>query len=273
VTQRLDDVVVLVTGGTRGIGRALAEGLADAGAFVELVARDKDELAQAVEAIGPARCAATAADLGTEEGLAAVVAAVGTRHERLHGLINNAATSRLTPLEGGDHRMASWDRVLRLNVTVPFLLTVELLPLLVAGAPSRVINIGSIDGLRVPEHDAFAYAASKAGLHHLTEMLAAKLGARGVRVNAIAPSLFQTRMSAERLDGKLPHMAALNPLGRVGAADDVVGLVSFLLGPHSDFVNGAVIPLDGGVRTRTVPFGAMSQLLDEEQFEKVVHLR
>ena len=169
--------------------------------------------------------------------------------------------------------MGSWDRVMRLNVTVPFLLTVELLPLLMAGERSRVINIGSIDGLRVPEHDAFAYASSKAALHHLTQMLAGKLGPRGVRVNAIAPCLFQTRMSAERLDGKVPQMAALNPLGRVGQSDDILGLVDFLLSPQSDFVNGAVIPLDGGVSTRTVPFGAMSQLLDEDQFLKVVDLR
>ena len=263
---------MLITGGTRGIGRILAEGLAGSGAFVEVVARDKDELAETVAAIGADRCATTAADLNTEEGLAVVVEAMKARHGELHALINNAATSRITPLDG-EHRLGSWDRVLRLNVTVPFLLTAELLPLLEARSGGRVVNIGSIDGLRVPEHDAFAYASSKAALHHLTQMLAAKLGRRGVRVNAIAPCLFETRLSAERLDGKVDQMAALNPLGRVGAAGDIVGLVQFLLSPQSDFVNGAVIPLDGGVSTRTVPFGAMSQLLTEEQFRKVVDLR
>lgn len=264
---------MLITGGTRGIGRILAEGLAAAGAYVEVVARHEAELKETVEAIGAERCGATVADLGTEEGLAAVLDGLTARHGALDALINNAATSRITPLDGGDHRMGSWDRVLRLNVTVPFLLTVGLLPLLRAANRGCVVNIGSIDGLRVPEHDAFAYASSKAALHHLTQMLAAKLGPRGVRVNAIAPSFFQTRMSAERVDGKVGRMAALNPLGRVGEERDILGLVEFLLSPQSDFISGAVIPLDGGVSKRTVPFGAMSELLDEEQFHKVVHLQ
>jgi NAD(P)-dependent dehydrogenase (short-subunit alcohol dehydrogenase family) len=154
--------------------------------------------------------------------------------------------------------MAQWDRVLRLNVTVPFLLTQQLLPLLTrsataTGSPGRVVNIGSIDGLRAPEHDAFAYAASKAALHHLTQMLAPKLGRCGVLVNALAPSAFETRMSQQgALGDRTDDMAAANPLGRIGQPDDIVGAVVFLASDESGYVNGAVIPVDGGISKRTV---------------------
>ncbi len=159
--QALAGRTAAVTGGTRGIGRILADGLAEHGAFVEIVARKEAEIAETVAAIGRERCRGTVADLASEDGLAAFVAAVREHHDHLDLLVNNAATSRLTPLAAPDHRMTQWDRVLRLNVTVPFLLTQQLLPLLThsasaTGSPGRVVNIGSIDGLRPPEHDAFA---------------------------------------------------------------------------------------------------------------------
>ena len=122
----------------------------------------------------------------------------------------------------------------------------------------------------MPEHDAFAYAASKAALHHLTEMLAPKLASHGVVVNALAPSAFRTRMSAERLGEGIEHMAAVNPLGRLGEAADIVGVVTFLASSDSAFVNGAVIPLDGGTRLRTFPFAAMSRVLDDATFLRIV---
>jgi NAD(P)-dependent dehydrogenase (short-subunit alcohol dehydrogenase family) len=266
---------VLITGGTRGIGRMLACRLAADGAFVEIVGRSRDALDETIAELGPDRGAAIQADIATEEGLDAVVAAVAGRHDRLDVLINNAATSRFSPLDSTDHSLATWDKVLRLNVAAPFLLTVRLLPLLTKGwtigdPRRRVINIGSIDGMRAPEHDAFAYAASKAALHHLTEMLAPKLAPRGVLVNALALSAFETWLSTERLGGKTELMAAVNPLDRLGGPDDIAGAVAFLMSEQSAFVNGAVIPVDGGTRNRTVPFSSMSRELDRDQFLRII---
>ena len=277
-TRELDAArgrTVLITGGTRGIGRMLAERLACEGAFVEVVGRSREALDETVAAIGASRCAGIQADLADETGVDEVVRAVATRHARLDALVNNAATSRFSPIDAASHTMSTWDKVLRLNVAVPFLLTVRLLPLLArswtnGGPRSRVINIGSIDGMRAPEHDAFAYAASKAALHHLTEMLAPKLAPRGVLVNALALSAFETWLSSERLGDKTELMAAVNPVGRLGEADDIAGIVTFLLSEQSAFVNGAVIPVDGGTRNRTMPFGALSRVVDRDQFLRVV---
>ena len=266
---------ILVTGATRGIGEMLAVGLTRHGAHVELVARSAALLDDLVERLGPERVSATVADLSTEEGVDAVVNAVSGRHGHLDALVNNAATSRITPIDSVEHELATWDRIFRLNVAVPFVLTVRLLPLLarartITGDAGRVVNIGSIDGLRPPEHDAFAYAASKAALHHLTQMLAPQLARRDVLVNALALSAFRTRLSEERLDGVLPHMTAANPLGRLGEPDDIVGIVAFLCSAASAFVNGAVIPLDGGMRNRTLPVHALARELDADQFARIV---
>jgi NAD(P)-dependent dehydrogenase (short-subunit alcohol dehydrogenase family) len=118
------------------------------------------------------------------------------------------------------------------------------------------VNIGSIDGLRPPEHDAFAYAASKAALHHLTQMLAPRLGPRGVVVNALALSAFHGKMSEELRAGRVATLTNANPLGRLGEAADIVGTVLFLMSDDSAFINGAVIPLDGGIRNRPLSYGS-----------------
>ena len=240
--------VVLVTGGTRGIGRMIAEGLIERGAQVEIVARREDEIAEASAALGP-NCTGVVADLATSEGLDAVVAGLHARHRSIDGIVHNAATSRFSPLDEPDATFERWDKVFRLNVTVPFLLTARLLPLLEASTVgARVIAIGSIDGIRPPMHDAHAYAGSKAALHHVVQMLAPKLGRRGVRINVLAPSAITSRMSQDLLSGREEDLARLNPLGRLGERHDIVGAIAFLLSPDSDFVNGAVIPLDGAVR-------------------------
>jgi NAD(P)-dependent dehydrogenase (short-subunit alcohol dehydrogenase family) len=229
----------------------IAEGLADAGWFVELAARREPAVDETVAAIGPDRCHGTAVDLTDEDWMSRFVDGVATRHDGVELLVNNAGTSRITPIDG-EHTMARWDRVLRLNVSVPFLLTIRLLPLLeaswqISGQRARVVNIGSVDGLRPPEHDAYAYAASKAALHHLTKMLAPKLGPRGVLVNTLAPSIFRGRLAEALGNGREDDYARLNPTGRIGEPADMVGAVLFLASEQSSFVNGAVIPLDGGV--------------------------
>jgi NAD(P)-dependent dehydrogenase (short-subunit alcohol dehydrogenase family) len=110
-----------------------------------------------------------------------------------------------------------------------------------------VVNVGSIDGLRVPLMPTYAYSASKAGLHHLTRVLAKELGPRGVTVNAVAPGPFQTKMMAETLRRFGDEIAAAAPLGRIGRPDDMVGATLFLAGRAGAYVTGAVLPVDGGL--------------------------
>ncbi|MFF2083382.1 SDR family oxidoreductase [Nocardia sp. NPDC058176] len=242
---------VVVTGGGRGIGRMISEGLLRAGATVYISSRKQDELdaaAAELAALGAVR--AVPADLGTEQGIATLVAAVRADTDRLHALINNAGANWGAPFE--EFPAAAWDRVLAVNLTGVFGLTQALAPLLRAAStatdPARVVNIGSIDGLRAPGRgfNNFSYSASKAGVHILTQQLAAEL-APDVLVNAVAPGLFPSKMTAGLLRGGEDAIAAGIPVRRIGRPDDIAGVIEFLLGPASTYIAGAVIPVDGGV--------------------------
>ena len=142
---------------------------------------------------------------------------------------------------------AGWDKVLDLNLKTPFFLTRAFLPLLEAAGtaddPARVINVGSIDGLRVPEFSTYSYSASKAGLHQLTRVLARELGPRHITVNAVAPGPFESAGVAVVPGDRI---ASASPLGRAGRADDMAGVAVFLSGRGGAYITGAVIPVDGG---------------------------
>ena len=144
-----------------------------------------------------------------------------------------------------------WDKVVDLNLKTPFYLTRAFLPLLEAAGtaddPARVINIGSIDGLRVPELHTYSYSASKAGLHQLTRVLARELGPRHITVNAVAPGPFESKMMAATLAAAGDQIAAASPLGRIGRPDDMAGVAVYLSGRGGAYVTGAVIPVDGGI--------------------------
>jgi NAD(P)-dependent dehydrogenase (short-subunit alcohol dehydrogenase family) len=143
--------------------------------------------------------------------------------------------------------------VVDLNLKSPFFLTRALLPQLRAAAtpddPARVINIGSIDGLRAPALPTYAYSASKAGLHHLTRVLARELGPRQITVNAVAPGPFESKMMAATLAAFGDQIAAASPLGRIGRPDDMAGVAVYLASRAGAYVTGAVIPVDGGIAT------------------------
>jgi NAD(P)-dependent dehydrogenase (short-subunit alcohol dehydrogenase family) len=241
----------VVTGGSRGVGLMIARGLVEAGAEVVISSRKLEPLeAAAAELAEIGECTAVQADLSSQEGAVALAAAVGERFDRLDVLVNNAGANWGAPLE--DYPDGAWDRVLDTNVRGIFQLTVESLGLLRAAAskedPARVINIGSVDGIRAPLTESYAYSASKAAVHQLTRHLAKRLASEQITVNAIAPGPFPSKMMAFLLDDpdRRSMVEQQIPLGRVGEPDDVAGLAIFLASRAGAYLTGTVIPLDGG---------------------------
>jgi len=242
----------LVTGGSRGIGLMIARGLVQAGARVIVSSRKAEELeASARELSELGDCEAIPADISTQKGTQQLASAAQVRFPDIDILINNAGATWGAPLE--DFPASGWEKVLHTNVEGVFHLTIALLPQLRAAAdeedPSRVVNIGSIDGLRTPAVENYSYGASKAAVHMLTRHLARRLASEHITVNAIAPGPFESKMMAWALDD--PDMrAAIEqnvPLGRIGRPDDVAGLTIFLCSRAGAYVTGNVIPLDGGI--------------------------
>jgi NAD(P)-dependent dehydrogenase (short-subunit alcohol dehydrogenase family) len=229
----------------------VARGFVDAGADV-IVASRKAEAVEATIAELSARgsCAGFVADLSSEEGARGLAEAVGAARPQVDVLVNNAGATWGAPLE--EHDTASWDRVLNLNVQGVFHTTRYLLPLLRARAtaddPSRVINIGSIDGIHVPALESYSYGASKAAVHQLSRHLARRL-APTITVNAVAPGPFESKMMAATLEAFGDQIAASAPLKRIGRPDDMSGVTIFLASRAGAYVTGAVIPVDGGIAT------------------------
>jgi len=250
---RLDGKVAVVTGGGRGIGLMIARGLLQAGAKVYVSSRKEAELAAAVESLSPTGPVhAIPADLGTAEGVQTLASALAEREQAINALFNNAGATWGAPFD--EFPESAFDKVFNVNIKGVFLLTRALLPMLKAGStsddPARVINTGSIDGIRPPRPgmDNFSYSASKAGVHMLTRHLAAEL-LPDILVNAIAPGLFQSRMTKMILAGGPEAVGAHLPLGRIGRPDDMAGIAVFLASRASTYITGAVIPVDGGVST------------------------
>jgi NAD(P)-dependent dehydrogenase (short-subunit alcohol dehydrogenase family) len=239
----------LVTGGSRGIGLMIARGYVEAGARVYISSRKADVLDEvAAELSKVGECHPIAADLSSEAECRRLAEAIAARESSLDILVNNAGATWGAPLEQFDE--AAWERALALNVKGVFHLTKFLLPLLEdAGTteePARVINIGSIDGLRVPLMDNYSYSASKAAVHMLTRHLAKRLAPR-VTVNAIAPGPFESKMMAATLEAFGEQIAAGTPLKRIGRPDDMAGAAIFLASRAGAYLTGAVIPVDGGI--------------------------
>lgn len=241
--------VALVTGGSRGIGAMIARGYVEAGAKVYISARKTqacDETARKLSEIG--ECISIPADLSTGAGCQRLADEIKAREQALHILVNNAGASWGAPLD--EYPEAGWDKVMDTNVKGIFYLTQQLAPQLEAAAqqgdPARVINIGSIDAIHIPFVDNYAYSASKAAVHHMTRVLAVKLGPRGVTVNAVAPGFFPSKMTEWLMENFEEQIVAGCPLRRKGAPADMAGVAIYLASRAGAYVNGAVITVDGG---------------------------
>ena len=242
----------LITGGSRGIGFMIASGLVRAGARVIVSSRkaaDVQDAGRRLAELGD--CEAIPADVSSPEGAAELAAATTERFPSLSILVNNAGATWGAPLD--EFPASGWDKVAHTNVEGVFHLTVALLPALRAAAsaedPARVINIGSIDGIRVPWMENYSYSASKAAVHMLTRHLAKRLASEQITVNAIAPGPFESKMMAFALEDPDARRSVEEsvPLGRIGRPDDVAGLTLLLASRAGSYLTGTVIPLDGGI--------------------------
>ncbi len=250
--------VALVTGGSRGIGEMIAAGFLAQGAKVYISSRKADACeatAQRLMADHGGECIAIPADLSRIDGVHALAEAVAARESQLDILVNNAGASWGAPL--AEFPEIGWDKVMDTNVKGVFFLTQQLMPLLRAAAagdsPARVVNIGSIDGLKSSSFDAWSYGASKAAVHHLTRFMAARLTPERILFNAIAPGPFPTWMLSTGVgfggetDGvDWDKVGQRNPSRRVGTPEDIAGLATFLCSRAGEYVVGQVIACDGG---------------------------
>ncbi len=244
--------VVLVTGGSSGIGKMIAQGFVEHGARVYISSRKADVCeAVAAEFSQQGRCVALPADLSTEAGCVRLAGQLAEREPALHVLVNNAGTNWGAPLE--EYPDAAWDKLLALNLKAVFHLTRALLPQLEAAAseedPARVINIGSVDGIQVPVLETYAYSSSKAAVHHLTSVLARRFAPKQITVNAVAPGPFQSKMMAATLERLGDAVRKMVPLRRIGRPEDMAGVAIFLASQAGSYLTGAVIPVDGGSST------------------------
>lgn len=247
----IEGKVAVITGGSRGIGLMMARGFVDAGARVYISSRKAEACAAAADELGP-QCIPLPADLSTTEGIDALTAQIRERESSVHVLVNNAGATWGAPME--DYPPSAFDKIWDTNVKSIYYLTVALLPQLKAAStpddPARVINIGSIDGLRVPDMNNYAYSASKAAVHMLTRHLAHHLVADGVSVNAIAPGLFPSKMTEFLFEHGDDAVSGFIPMKRPGRPEDIAGTAIYLASRASAYLTGAVIPVDGGVSTR-----------------------
>ncbi|KAI9261485.1 hypothetical protein BDA99DRAFT_77401 [Phascolomyces articulosus] len=245
------DKVVLVTGGSRGIGEMIATGFVQAGAKVYITSRKAkacDEMAAKLNALGPGQAIALPADLQSVEQIKQLATELSKRETHLDVLVNNAGATWGAPVD--EYPEAAFQKVMNLNVTRIFTLTQALLPLLRAKAtredPSRVINLGSVAGEYVPNFEAYAYSASKAAIAHMTRHLAGRLGRDYILCNTIAPGSFPSKMLAETWEKNKDAYLARNPLGRIGSPEDIAGTCIYLSSRAAAYTNGATIVIDGG---------------------------
>lgn len=244
---------VLITGGSRGIGRAIAEAFVKAGARVYVCSRDAEiceQTARELSAFGS--CTALACNVASAEDRQRLVADLSKHEKALNVVINNAGALWAAPL--AEYPESGWDKVFDLNVKGTFFLVKELVPLLAAGGtaddPARIINIGSIDGFHIPAHETYAYTSSKAALHQLTRHLAAQLAPQHITANIIAPGMFPSKMLAGTLERKgLEAMVAPVPLKRLTGPQDMAGAAIYLASKAGAYVTGVVLPVDGGYAT------------------------
>lgn len=238
----------LVTGGSRGIGRMIAEGLLAHGARVYISARKAeacDRTARELSAVGP--CVSLPANVSTLDGIADLVERYGACESRLDILVNNAGAAWLAEFDTFPE--SGWDKVMDLNVKAPFFLTQQFKPFLTAATGdhlAKVINIASVDGISLHSQETYSYHASKAAIIHLTRRMALRLIEDDIVVSAIAPGAFVSDMNVDARDHG-DQLLQLIPARRIGEPEDIAAAAIYLASRAGDYVVGSTIIVDGGV--------------------------
>ena len=243
--------VAVVSGGSRGIGEMITSAYLANGAKVYITARKTeacDAKAKELSDKYNAQCLSIPSDLSSLEGIEKFVSEIESCEEKIDILVNNAGAAWAEPLDNFTER--GWDKVMNLNVKSVFFSTQKFLPLLKKAAtkenPSRVINIGSIDGIGTPVLETYPYSASKASVHHMTRVLAARLVKEDILVNAIAPGPFPSDMLGAAVGHNYEGIISRNPVHRMGRAEDVGGLALYLSSLAGSYTVGETITCDGG---------------------------
>jgi NAD(P)-dependent dehydrogenase (short-subunit alcohol dehydrogenase family) len=244
----LDGKVALVTGGSRGIGKMIAKGFLEAGAAkVYISSRKAPACIETAEELGP-QCIPLPMDVSTVEGCKALTAAYLAKEDKLDILLNNAGAAWGAPFD--EFPESGWDKVMNLNLKSPFFLTQALHATLAATGtherPAKVINIASIDGIRLNPQETYSYHASKAGLIYLTRRMAARLIEDNIVMSAIAPGAFASEMNRVARDQSV-EVAKRIPSRRIGTDEDMQGVAIYLASRAGDYVVGETIAVDGGV--------------------------
>jgi NAD(P)-dependent dehydrogenase (short-subunit alcohol dehydrogenase family) len=247
----------LVTGGSRGIGRMIAAGFLEQGARVYIASRKADvceKTAEELSGLGP--CFSLPMDVSSVEGAKALAKAFAAREDKLDILVNNAGAAWLEPFDKFSEK--GWDKVVDLNLKAPFFLSQALIgPLRNAARiqPAKIINVASIDGIFVNPQETYSYAASKAGLIHLTRRMALRLVEDNILVNGIAPGAFASEMNQLARDHS-DMVAARVPAKRIGRDEDMAGVAVYLASRAGDYVVGITIAVDGGVTLSSITYEA-----------------
>ena len=244
---------VLVTGGSRGIGLAIAKGFVTAGARVYICSRNADaceSTAHDLRRLGS--CTGLTCNVASREDRQELLERLASRESALNVLINNAGALWAAPLE--EYPESGWNKVYDLNVKGIFFLIQQLLPMLHAAAsptdPARIVNVGSANAIRIPTHETYAYVSSKAALHHLTRHLAGQLASNHITANVIAPGLFPSQMLRDDIERRgLDQVVAPVPLKRLANDDDMAAAAIYLASKAGAYLTGAVLSVDGGLAT------------------------
>ena len=244
MTQPLNDAVILVSGGTRGLGLAIAKRLVGMGARVVAFSRRPSGEAEELAAQQPASFFLRTADNADPESLKAVVQFARKELGPVFGLVNNAALVDETLLALQD--VDSIERMFDVNLLGAVHLTKLAMRDMMVRGDGRIVNISSIVGSRGFKGVA-AYSATKGGIEAMTRSLARELGPRGITVNVVAPGYMETEMTKAMNQKQLKQIVRRTPLGRAGTVEDVAGVVSFLFSPDAQFVSGQTIVVDGGL--------------------------
>ena len=241
--------VALVTGGSRGIGAMIAEGFVKNGVKTYITSRKSEQCNNKADELSKfGECISIPADLTDMNEMDKLVNHIKENEKQLNFLINNAGAAWGASFD--EFPENGWDKVMDTNVKSVFFLTQKLAKILEQSGnnsdPSRVINVGSIDGIGIPRAETYSYPASKAAVHQLTRVLANRLAHRNININAIAPGPFQSNMMAHTLEEYGEQIKSSVPRGRIGIPEDMAGTAIFLCSKASAYITGSIIPVDGG---------------------------